>query len=142
MDYHTEVQRIVDEALDNDDYEVKDSGERQHFESGMQRDVTEGKVRWDLTADGPMLKRYAIHLTKGAAKYSPRNWLKANGTEELERFRESAFRHFMQWYYGYTDEDHAAAVWFNIDGAEYVRDRIANDVRDDVLRDRVREDYE
>lgn len=102
-------------------YEVKDSGERQEFDSGMVRDTTKGKTNWSLVADGPMLGRYAEHLTKGAVKYDARNWMQAEGQAEADRFRESAFRHFMQWYLGDTDEDHAAAVWFNINGAEYVK---------------------
>lgn len=106
------------------EYIVKDSGQRQQFESGMQRDVTDGKVRYDLVFDGPMLERYAVHLTKGAQKYDPRNWMKAAGTEEMERFRESAVRHFFQWLRGDTDEDHAAAVFFNINGHEYVREKL------------------
>ena len=31
----------------------------------------------------------------------------------------------MQWYYDETDEDHAAATTFNINGAEYVKEQIA-----------------
>ena len=100
---------------------IKDSGERMEFESGMVRDITEDKTLWHLTFDGPMFYRWAEHLTGGAKKYDARNWMKANGEAELERFKESAFRHFMQWYRGDTDEDHAAAVYFNINGAEYVR---------------------
>lgn len=103
---------------------IKDSGERIQFASGMQRDVTEDKINWSLVADGPMLKRYAIHLTNGAKKYAVRNWMQANGQEELDRFRESAFRHFMQWYFGDTDEDHAAAIVFNINGALYCTERL------------------
>ena len=103
------------------EYEVKDSGERQAFEGGIVRDTTAGKTHWALVADGPMLRRWAEHLTKGAVKYAARNWMLASGEAEYERFRESAFRHFMQWYYGYQDEDHAAAVYFNINGAEYVK---------------------
>lgn len=99
---------------------IHDSGERQVFDSGMQRDITEGKINWALVADGPMLTRWAEHLTGGAKKYDARNWMKARGYEEYSRFRESAFRHFMQWYYGWDDEDHAAAVFFNINGAEFV----------------------
>jgi hypothetical protein len=106
------------------EFVVKDSGERQHFDSGMQRDVTTGKTRYDLVFDGPMFTRVAVHLTKGAEKYEPRNWMKANGPVELERFRESAVRHFMQWINGATDEDHAAAVFFNINGYEYVKERM------------------
>jgi hypothetical protein len=106
------------------DFVIKDSGERQEFSSGMARDTSTNKIRYDLVADGPMLKRWAEHLTKGAVKYSPRNWLKAESPEELERYMESAFRHFMQWFYGDTDEDHAAAVFFNICGAEYVKEKL------------------
>jgi hypothetical protein len=101
---------------------VKDSGKRMEFESGMVRDVTEGKLRFDLVLDGPMFERWATHLTKGAEKYDARNWMQAAGEAERERFRESAVRHFIQWYRGDTDEDHAAAVFFNINGAEYVGD--------------------
>jgi hypothetical protein len=106
------------------EFEVKDSGERTQFESGMVRDVTEGKTRYDLVFDGPMFERWAEHLTKGAVKYEPRNWMKASGEAELERFRESAVRHFMQWLQGDRSEDHAAAVLFNINGVEYVGDRM------------------
>lgn len=111
-------------------FQVKDSGQRMEFESGMVRDVTEGKIRFDLVLDGPMFRRWAEHLTKGAEKYDARNWMKARGGAEYERFRESALRHFVQWYYGDVDEDHAAAVFFNINGAEYVRDQGDYDTRD------------
>jgi hypothetical protein len=103
---------------------VKDSGKRLEFQSGMKRDVTEDKIDYTLALDGPMFKRLAIHLTKGAKKYDKRNWMKANSLEEYQRFRESAMRHFLDWYNGLRDEDHAAGVLFNINGAEYVRDKL------------------
>lgn len=106
---------------------IKDSGERKQFESGMVRDTEEGKTFWSLVASGPMLRRWADHLTNGARKYDKNNWMKAAGEEELQRFKESAFRHFMQWYYGDADEDHAAAVIFNLNGAEYVKEKLANE---------------
>ena len=99
---------------------VKDSGKREEFTSGMVRDTTEGKVDYTLVTDGPMFERWAEHLTKGAVKYSKRNWMKASGKPEYLRFRESAFRHFMAWMRGEQDEDHAAGVFFNINGAEEV----------------------
>lgn len=105
-------------------FTVKDSGQRQQFAGGMQRDVTTGKVDYSLVLDGPMFERWAVHLTKGAQKYDKRNWLKAAGAEEYERFRESALRHFLQWYRGETDEDHASAVLFNINGAEYTKAKL------------------
>ena len=106
--------------------EIQDSGERQSFDSGMQRDTNKGKVLWHLIMDGPLIPRYAEHLTKGAEKYEARNWLKADSPEEAERFRESAFRHFMLWYQGHTDEDHAAGVVFNMNGAEFVADLLGD----------------
>ena len=101
-------------------YAIKDSGERKQFDSGMVRDTTRDKVDYLLVRDGPMYERWARHMTLGAAKYSKRNWMKADGQEDLTRFQESAIRHFEQWLKGETDEDHAAAVFFNINGAEYV----------------------
>jgi len=108
---------------------IKDSGKREEFASGMVRDTQEGKVEGDRMAEGPMLERWAVHLTKGAAKYPDRglgraNWTLAAGEEEYIRFRKSAWRHFMQWWRGEIDEDHAAAVFFNINGAEYVKEVI------------------
>jgi hypothetical protein len=107
------------------EFTVKDSGARQEFSSGMVRDTTAGKADVALVFNGPMLDRWAEHLTKGAAKYPDvapgvPNWTLADGVEELVRFRKSAARHFRQWLRGDTDEDHAAATFFNINGAEYV----------------------
>ena len=110
-----------------DDFDTLDSGDREQWESGMKRDVTEGKTLWHLTASGPMLKRWAELMTRGAVKYGEDNWLHADSEEEYDRFRSSAYRHFMQWYYGLNpEEDHAAGVIFNLDGAEYVRERLDN----------------
>jgi hypothetical protein len=110
---------------------TKDSGERQMFSSGMVRDTTAGKIDWHRVADGPMLKRWAELLTRGAEKYPDvepgmPNWMLARGKEELARFRASAYRHFMQWYYHHEDEDHAAAVMFNINGFEQTKKQLDN----------------
>lgn len=104
---------------------IKDSGARQQFASGMQRDVTTGKIDYTFILKGPMLDRWAKQLMDGAKKYDRDNWMKASGEPELLRFRESAMRHLVQWLRGDTDEDHAAAVFFNINGAEYVRSVLA-----------------
>ena len=105
-------------------FTVKDSGERTAFPSGMARDTETGKPSYDLVFDGPMLTRWAKHLTKGAEKYTSKNWMKASSAEELERFRRSAARHFAQWMNGELDEDHAAAVYFNICGYEYTLEKL------------------
>lgn len=111
----------IDSVIPGSSYIIHDSGKRQEFGGGMVRDIEEGKVDYTLITDGPMFDRWAVHLTKGAVKYSARNWMKAGGIEEYERFRKSAFRHFRDWMRDKKDEDHAAAVFFNINGAEYVQ---------------------
>lgn len=90
----------------------------------MNRDVQEGKPRYDLV-DLAMLERWAGLMERGARKYTEDNWRKAKTEEELRRFRASAFRHFIQWFSGVDDEeDHAAAVYFNIAGAEMVLSKL------------------
>lgn len=109
-------------------YAVRDSGAREKYDSGMLRDVNADKPRFDLITptgipyDEQVLVRWGHLMREGAVKYGERNWEKAEGGTELSRFRESAFRHFMQWYLGADDvEDHAVAVLFNISGAELVK---------------------
>lgn len=115
--------------MNTDGYVLKDSGERQEFVSGMVRDVQDGKVDFSTVFNGPMLERWAVHLTKGAVKYPDAalgvpNWMLAEGNEERIRFQKSAVRHFVQWLRGDTDEDHASAVFFNINGDEYVKGKM------------------
>ena len=111
-------------------FPTKDSGERIACDSGMVRDVSSDKPRFDLLLpkgvpyEGQLLTRFARLLQRGAEKYAPRNWEQAATEEEYERFRESAFRHLIQWLTGETDEDHAAAVMFNLMGAELVKGRL------------------
>lgn len=108
------------------DYTVKDSGEREEYASGMRRDVQTDKPRIDLVTplglpyQETMAYRRGMHMMRGADKYGDRNWELASSHEELLRFRASAARHFLQWFTGETDEDHAAAVQFNMDAAELV----------------------
>ena len=110
-------------------YAIKDSGERVTFDSGMVRYVQTGKLDWWRLFVGPMARRLVDHVTKGAVKYpdvSPGvpNWTLAEGEAELFRFRASAARHFVQWLNGETDEDHAAAIVFNVNGAEFVQEKM------------------
>jgi len=107
---------------------TKDSGKRQEYKSGMKRDVQTGKPRYDLCIpkDMPdnMLKRWAELMARGAEKYGIRNWELADSQEEADRFKASCFRHFMQWFSGETDEDHAAACYYNIQAYEYVKGKL------------------
>ena len=102
------------------EYNTEDSGERHESNSGMVRDTTKGKAKFNLLMpigvryEEQMLTRLAELMTRGAEKYGDRNWENAD-TQDLDRFKESAFRHFMQWYAEVDDgEDHASAVMFNI----------------------------
>lgn len=111
-------------------YETKDSGKRQEYGTGMRRDLQDGKPRFDLIIpvsqkyDDTMLYRLAMLMERGMAKYGYRNWELAKTEEEYIRFKSSAIRHMMQWFSGETDEDHAAAVFFNIMAAEYCKEKM------------------
>jgi len=89
----------------------------------MRRDTDEGKPRYDLI-DEPFLTRLAQLMARGAIKYGEENWRLANSEAELKRFQASGFRHFIQWLRGDDDEDHMAAVAYNLMACEYVKRRI------------------
>lgn len=107
------------------EFQIKDSGVRQEFASGMVRDTGDNKIEYYSITLGPMYQRWASHLTKGRKKYpDPKpgvpNWTLASGDAELTRARESLSRHYYQYMRGDTDEDHAAAIFFNINLIEYI----------------------
>jgi hypothetical protein len=104
-------------------FETKDSGKREEFSTGMVRDTQDDKPRYDLI-DGAFLKRWAELMARGARKYGENNWRKAATQEELTRFRASAIRHMFQYLEGDRSEDHAAAVAFNLAGAEMVEQKL------------------
>lgn len=115
---------------------VKDSGARSVYASGMVRDTQDGKPRFDLLRprDVPFsaqfMTRLALLMTNGAGKYGFRNWEQADSREEVERFEGSAERHLNQYLAGDDDEDHAAAVVFNLLAAETTRWKIADAARE------------
>lgn len=109
---------------------TKDSGEREQYESGMQRDTESGKPRFDLMIpegvpfEEQLLTRFAMLLSRGAEKYDARNWERGDSEKEIDRAKSSGFRHFMQWICGEIDEDHAVAVIFNIMVVETIKRKI------------------
>lgn len=114
------------------EFTTKDSGQRQEYDSGMVRDLQDGKPRFDLLlAEGvpyeaQVLTRIAGLMLRGKEKYGERNWEKASSQEEMDRFKASAFRHMMQWICGESDEDHMAAVVFNLLAYESTKWKIEN----------------
>lgn len=115
---------VKERKMQHETFITKDSGLRQEFDSGMVRDTQEDKPRYDLL-DRAFLKRWAALMARGAKKYGEENWRLAAGEAEFKRFQASALRHLMQWLDGDTDEDHAAAVAFNLAGAEMVRTKLS-----------------
>lgn len=92
------------------EYRTKDSGQREEYPTGARRDIRTGKGRYDLL---PMraLRRDAQLLERGAVKYGDRNWEQGM---PFSRFLDSAMRHLCQYAMGMRDEDHLAAVRFNV----------------------------
>lgn len=103
-------------------FETKDSGKRVEFDSGMMRDTDEGKPRYDLIPLEP-LKRLAELYARGAVKYGDNNWRLANSDKEIQRYKASAWRHFVSWQNGELDEDHGIAVVFNVFAVIYLEGR-------------------
>src|ERR1700687_4466193 len=92
---------------------VKSTGTKhQKFATGAVRDAAEGKGRFDLIPGYPM-KRLAQHYENGAKKYADRNWEKGI---PLHRFMDSAERHLNAFKDGDREEDHLAAIIWNIAG--------------------------
>lgn len=139
LEAHLETNRLI-EDMEKKEFITKDSGQRLNFDSGMMRDIESDKPRFDLLiADGEsydncLLTRWASILTRGAQKYAERNWEKANSVEEFKRFKSSAFRHFMQLMHNETDEDHFAAVAFNLNGMVYLMNKLNIDVNGNPLK--------
>ena len=107
-------------------FETKDSGKRQTFPTGMQRDSEDKPLYTDVYY--PLVKRHAELMMRGAQKYGKSNWQKAKTEAELNRFRESLLRHTYQYLMGDQDEDHLAAILFNTHGCALVEDRL-NDTK-------------
>jgi hypothetical protein len=120
------------EIKKNRSYKTKTSGDKDKFKSGMQRDSQDDKPRFDLIIpkdipyEETMIFRWAALLKRGMNNYGERNWEKANTQEEYERFKASAWRHFIQLMSGDDSEDHSSAVFFNLNAMEYVKWKMEN----------------
>jgi hypothetical protein len=88
---------------------TKDSGERRVFKTGSQRDVREGKGRYDLLPP-ECIKRLADLYERGARKYGDHNWKKG---QPLSSTLDSLLRHAFLYSAGGREEDHLAAVAWN-----------------------------
>jgi len=89
---------------------ILDSGSRQLFESGAQRDIQKGKGRNDLLPIHGIMRVSNI-FEGGAEKYGDDN---CRLGMPLSRYMDSGLRHWFKLMMGYTDEDHAAQAAWNI----------------------------
>ena len=88
------------------------------FDTGAQRDTGEGKLRMSLLPQKE-LKRVMRRYLDGAEKYGENNWMKGM---PMSVFYDCAHRHLEAWWSGKDDEDHAAAVVWNMLCAMWVED--------------------
>lgn len=89
---------------------LHDSGKREEFPSGAVRDTRDGKGRFDLISPIAM-RRLAVILERGMAKYGERNW---ESGMPMSRFLDSAMRHLNSLREGKRDEDHLAQAFWNL----------------------------
>jgi hypothetical protein len=90
--------------------DLADSGDRTSFMNGAVRDRGGEKSRPDLIS--PFFEnRLGEHMRKGAVKYSDWNWAKGMPNSE---YWASLRRHIAQAEMGMTNEDHLAAIAFNV----------------------------
>lgn len=98
-----------------------DSGKRQDFPTGSRRDTREGKGRYDLLS--PLaLRRLALVMERGAAKYGDRNWEKG---QPLSRYLDSAIRHVFAYLAGDRSEDHLAQAEWNLHAAIHTEEMVS-----------------
>ena len=99
-----------------------DSGAREVQPNGFTREPDGDKpdLSWLFTVRGlelvprELIERIAEHYDNGAAKYSADNWRRGTDPASLARYRRSVARHIFAWFRNETDEDHAAAVAWNL----------------------------
>lgn len=95
-------------------------GQVRKFETGSQRDVRDGKGRFDLLPPEALFA-LAKHFEQGAKKYEDRNWEKG---QDLGTYCDSGFRHLVSFMAGMVDEDHLVAACWNLVAAITTRARI------------------
>lgn len=100
------------------------------FEGGGMRDGSEKTERFELlwTADDAyedqFLTRCARWMARGAQKYSSRNWEQFGSEDALEHAKGSLLRHVFKFLADEVDEDHMAAVAFNVQAIDRIRRKI------------------
>jgi len=92
--------------------------EKRKFETGAQRDTDIGKPKMSLVPTAELV-RLMNHYRNGGAKYGENNWKCGMKTSV---FYDSAQRHLLKWWMGEKDEDHLAAVLWNVMSAMWTEE--------------------
>jgi hypothetical protein len=92
---------------------------KESFPGGATRSDSRGKGRFDLIPYGP-LKRLALRYEYGAVQHGDNNWRKG---QPKSRIFAAMIRHAYQWLAGYRDEDHLAAVAWNVFALMYFEEK-------------------
>lgn len=100
---------------------IKDTGQRESWNTGAQRDSAEGKGRFDL------LPFYGVEAVaqvfeEGAQKYSANNWRKGI---PIKRYLDSGLRHAHKAAEGMEDEPHLAMACWNLMCAIHTMEMVA-----------------
>jgi hypothetical protein len=110
---------------------VKDSGQREDYDTGARRDTQEGKPRYDLIT--PLgLHRLAIHYMNGAKKYGEYNYTKGIASS---RYMASLLRHAFSYLAGDRSEDHLSAISFNALGIAHNEEAIERNILPKEIHD-------
>ena len=79
---------------------------------GGNRDNANDKLDYTLVPI-EALNRLVRHYMNGLKKYGRDNWKKLSLPADIERYRQSMFRHLIQYLENKKDEDHLAAIIWN-----------------------------
>lgn len=113
------------------DMDIKDSGERRHFDTGSQRDTSEGKGRFDLLQWMAIIGVAKV-MEAGANKYNERNWELG---QAMSVYLSSAIRHLLKWCLNWKDEPHLEQCIWNLLCMLETRERIRIGILPDSLND-------
>jgi len=97
--------------------DLKDSGERQNFQSGAVRDTAADKPLLELLPPWALFA-WGWIMDAGAKKYAVRNWERGM---PISRYLSSAQRHIQAYMAGFRDEPHLWQALWNLGGAVHTQ---------------------
>jgi hypothetical protein len=102
---------------------TKNNWDNIEYEGWAKRENKIWKIRYDLIPI-EYIKRIAWLYTRWAEIYWVRNWEKGVSEEYIDKMKQSLWRHFIQYLDWDTDEDHLAAVCFNLFWHDFLTNKL------------------